>query len=286
MIMIKKAVIPAAGLGVRLLPATKEQPKEMLPFFAEGTNGQFCLKPLLQIVFERLYNIGFKEFCFIVGRSKRSIEDHFTIDSTFITQLKNRKKLGLAKELEQFYEKIRDSNLIFVNQPAPLGFGDAVYHAKLFTGEEKFLVHAGDDLILSKNNGHLTRLLNVFEKYNASAAFCVERVKNPQKYGVITGKQIEENVYKVEKISEKPSVPLSNIAVVAVYVFKDKIYEAIPKISPDENNEIQLTNAIQQLIDEKRDVYAVALNSNEKRIDIGTPESYWAALNEAMNLLT
>jgi UTP--glucose-1-phosphate uridylyltransferase len=283
--MIKKAVIPAAGLGIRLLPATKEQPKEMLPFFAKGIQGQFCLKPLLQLVFEGLYNIGFKEFCFIVGRSKRSIEDHFTMDSTFITQLKNRNKFGLAKELEQFYEKIRDSSIIFVNQPTPLGFGDAVHHAKLFTGKEEFLVHAGDDLIISPNNEHLKRLINVFEKYNASAAFCVEQVQNPQQYGVITGKQIEENVYKVEEISEKPSVPLSNIAVVAVYVFKDKIYEAISKTSPDENNELQLTTAIQQLVDEKHDVYAVALNENEKRIDIGTPESYWAALNEAKKLL-
>jgi UTP--glucose-1-phosphate uridylyltransferase len=280
--MIKKVVIPAAGLGMRLLPATKEQPKEMLPFFARGVNGQLCLKPLLQIVFERLYNAGFREFCFIVGRGKRSIEDHFTMDNNFIKQLKNRNKFDLAKELDQFYEKICNSNIIFINQPEPLGFGDAVYHAKLFTGKEEFLVHAGDDLIISMNNDHLKRLINVFEKYNADAAFCVERVENPEKYGVITGKQIDKNVYKVEKIIEKPSVPPSNIAIVAIYIFKAKIYEVIPKIPPDANNEIQLTDAIQQLMNEKCDVYAVELNQNEKRIDIGTPESYWAALNEAI----
>jgi len=278
--MIKKVVIPAAGLGVRLLPATKEQPKEMLPFFAKGVSGQLCLKPLLQITFEKLYEAGFREFCFIVGRGKRSIEDHFTVDNNFIEQLKNINKFDFAKELHQFYEKIRNSNIIFINQPEPLGFGNAVYHAKLFTGKEEFLVHAGDDLIVSKNNDHLNRLINVFEKYNADAAFCVERVRNPTKYGVITGKQIDRNVYKVEKMFEKPSVPPSNIAAVAIYIFKDKIYEVIPKIPRGANNEIQLTDAIQQLINEKRDVYAVQLNQNEKRIDIGTPESYWTALNE------
>ena len=275
-------MISAAGLGTRLLPATNEQPKEMLPFFVRGVNGQLCLKPLLQIVFERLYNAGFREFCFIVGRGKRSLEDHFTMDNNFVKQLKNRNKFDLAKELDQFYEKICNSNIIFINQPEPLGFGDAIYHAKLFTGKEEFLVHAGDDLIISMNNDHLKRLINVFEKYNADAAFCVERVGNPEKYGVITGKQIDKNVYKVEKIIEKPSVPPSNIAIVGIYIFKAKIYEVIPKIPPDVNNEIQLTDAIQRLMNEKCDVYAVELNQNEKRIDIGTPESYWAALNETI----
>ena len=281
--MIRKVVIPAAGLGTRLLPATKEQPKEMLPFFTRGVNGRPCLKPLLQIVFERLYDAGLREFCFIVGRGKRSIEDHFTTDNNFVKYLDFRNKFELARELDQFYRKIQSSNIIFVNQPEPLGFGNAVYHAKPFTDKEVFLVHAGDDLIISRDNDHLKRLIDVFEERNADAAFCVEKIENPARYGVIIGKQIDKDVYKVEKIVEKPSIPPSNIATVAIYVFNPKIYRAIEKTPPDESNEIQLTDAIQQLINEKCDVYAVELSQDEKRIDIGTPESYWAALNEAIS---
>lgn len=281
--MIKKAVIPAAGLGTRLLSATKEQPKEMLPIFTRTLDGQLRLKPLLQLVFEELYDIGFREFCFIVGRGKRAVEDHFTPDDGFVEYLKSRNKLELAHELDQFYNKIRDSIVIFANQPRPRGFGDAVYNARLFTGEEAFLVHAGDDLILSKNNSHLSRLAKVYNKYNADAVLCVEKVKDPTKYGVIMGKQIDHGVYRVEKIIEKPSIPPSNLASIAIYIFSPIIYQAIEKIQPDENDEVQLTNAIQQLIDQKCDVYAVESNKDEKRIDVGTPESYWKALTATYN---
>lgn len=276
--MLRKVVIPAAGLGTRLLPATKEQPKEMLPIFAKGVNDALYVKPFLQVVFEQLYYAGFKDFCFIVGRGKRSIEDHFTMDNTLIQQLSRKNQFELVKELTNFYEKVSKSNILFANQPEPRGFGNAVFHAKNFTASEPFLVHAGDDLILSKNNQCLKRLVKVFENKVADAVFYVQKVKDPRKYGVVDGKKLDSNLYQVMRIEEKPSSQSSNLATIAIYAFSPKIYNAIEKIHPDLHNEIQLTNAIQHLINEGGTVYALELEKGEKRIDIGTPDSYWKVL--------
>lgn len=276
--MLRKAVIPAAGLGTRLLPATKEQPKEMLPVFAMDVNGVMRVKPFLQVVFEQLYYVGFKDFCFIVGRGKRSIEDHFTLDNSLIQQLSRKNEFELVKDLMNFYEKVRKSNIIFVNQPEPRGFGDAVLYAKNFTGSEPFLVHAGDDLVLSKSNRSIQRLVQVFEDQVADAVFYVQKVEDPRTYGVIDGKKVGSNLYQVIRIEEKPSSPSSNLATIAIYAFSPKIYNAIEKTRPDEHNEIQLTNAIQHLINEGCAVYALEVEKGEKRVDIGTPDSYWELL--------
>src|SRR3990170_6133790 len=130
--MIRKVVIPAAGLGTRLFPATKEQPKEMLPIFSTTTNGDPSVKPLLQMVFEQLYDSGLREFCYVVGREKRSIEDHFTPDSNSISMLEGMGKNGQAADLEEFYEKLKTSTIMWVNQPEPKGFGSAVLMAQPF----------------------------------------------------------------------------------------------------------------------------------------------------------
>jgi len=271
--MIKKVIIPAAGLGTRLLPATKEQPKEMLPILIHDANGRLCLKPFLQIVFEQLYDAGFREVCFVVGRGKRSIEDHFTVDENFMDYLKAKNKIEPLNGLASFYEKVRNSTIAFANQPQPLGFADAVYRAKFFSGDEDFAVHAGDDLILSMKN-YVQRLVSVFGEYKADAAFFVQRIKDPTKYGVITGEKITNGVYHVKHVIEKPSQPPSKFAIVAIYVFKPKIYQAIEQVKPGLNNEIQLTDAIQVLINQRDAVYAVELGRDEKRIEIGDPALY------------
>ena len=272
--MLKKAVIPAAGLGTRLLPITKELPKEMLPVITLSKKGELCLKPMLQAVFEQLYGADFREFAFIVGRGKRAIEDHFSPDESFIQNLRNKNKKSPAEELQEFYEKINNSSIVFINQPKPKGFGDAVGRAALFTGEEKFLMQAGDDLIISKNNNHLKRAAKTFEEYDADATFLLEEVPDPRKYGVITGKEIKPGIFKVASIVEKPLTPLSNLAIVALYIFKPIIYEAIKKVKPDKNGEIQLTDALKLLVSWNCKVYGLKLKSNERRIDIGTAESY------------
>jgi UTP--glucose-1-phosphate uridylyltransferase len=280
--LLKKAVIPAAGLGTRLLPITKELPKEMLPVIALSKKGELCLKPMLQAVFEQLYGADFREFAFIVGRGKRAIEDHFSPDEGFIQNLRNKNKKSPAEELQEFYEKINNSSIVFINQPKPKGFGDAVGRAALFTGEEKFLIQAGDDLIISKNNDHLKRAAKTFEEYDADAIFLLEEVPDPRKYGVITGKEIKPGIFKVASIVEKPLMPLSNLAIVALYIFKPIIYEAIKKVKPDKNGEIQLTDALKLLVAWNCQVYGLKLKSNERRIDIGTAESYLEMLRSTV----
>jgi UTP--glucose-1-phosphate uridylyltransferase len=279
--MIRKVVIPAAGLGTRLLPITKELPKEMLPIFFKKNN-EVYLKPMLQAVFEQLYDVGFREFGFIVGRGKRAIEDHFTTDESFIEYLKNSNKANLVNRLQDFYEKLNNSTLLFINQPKTKGFGDAVYKARLFTADEPFLVYAGDDLIVSEKNDHLRRLIKAYEDYDADVVFLVEEVEDPIGYGVAVGEKIGSDILEVKKIVEKPLKPPSNLAVIALYVFKPIIYRAIEKVSPDKDREVQLTDAISLLLDWRCKVYALKLKDDERRIDIGAPETYLKVLKASM----
>jgi len=280
--LLKKAVIPAAGLGTRLLPITKELPKEMLPIVALTKNGKLCMKPMLQAIFEQLYDVCFREFAFIVGKGKRAIEDHFSPDEDFIQYLENRNRKDNAEELQDFYRKINESNVVFINQPKPKGFGDAVGRAALFTGSEKFLMQAGDDLVISKNNNHLRRATETFEEYDADTLFVVEEVPDSRNYGVVTGKEIKPGIFQVANIVEKPQKPQSNLAIVAIYMFKPIIYKAIKEVKPDKNGEIQLAEALQLLIDWNCKVFGVKLGSDEKRIDIGTAESYLEMLKSTV----
>jgi len=280
--VIRKVVIPAAGLGTRLLPITKELPKEMLPLFFKGKGGKVCLKPMLQAIFEQLYDEGFREYGFIVGRGKRAIEDHFTPDYSFVEYLKNKNKTQLSGEMQEFYRKISESTMVFINQPKPKGFADAVYQARVFTQNEPFLMHAGDDLVFSQNNRHLKRLIRIFEQRNADVSFLVEEVDDPQKYGVVIGKEVEPYLFEVENVIEKPKKPISYLAVVALYVFKPVIHEGIERAKPDEKGEMQIADALQVLLKRQCKMYALKLRPGEHRVDIGTPETYFETLGSIL----
>ena len=277
-LMPLKAVIPAAGLGTRLLPVTKEQPKEMLPIFERAKDGSLIVKPFLQVVFEKIYGSGVRDFCFVVGRGKRSIEDHFTLDNHFLYQLASSDKLKPLNELSRFYSRVKSSNIVFVNQPEPRGFGDSVLRSRSFVGKDPFIVHAGDDLILSERNGYIRRLVATFQTNHADAVFFVQKIPSPQMYGVIEGKKVDKNLYRVTGIQEKPRIPASNLAIIAIYAFSSKIFKAITDTAP-QGSEIQLTDAILGLINQGESVFALELEEGERRIDIGTPESYWYVLN-------
>src|SRR5712691_5828372 len=174
-------------MGTRLLSVTKEQPKEMLPVFAKGKNGELCLKPIVQLVFEQLYEVGFREFCFIVGRGKRAIEDHFTPDFNFVSMLDSKGKDGPASDLESFYKMIDGSTVVWVNQSEPRGFGDAVLRAKSFVGGERFLVHAGDSYFLARDADHVRRVMRLSEELKADALFLSQEVDDPRRFGVVEG---------------------------------------------------------------------------------------------------
>ena len=159
---IRKAVITAAGSGSRLLPFSKETPKEMLPYCARARDGRLILKPILEVVYESLHDHGYRKFCFVVGRGKRSIEDYFLIDDSA--------KYSTNSDLQDFYKKIRSSHIMYVQQSSPRGFGDAVLKAKLFAGKDSFLLHAGDDVILSPGNDHIQRLEAAF--FSNGGGYC------------------------------------------------------------------------------------------------------------------
>jgi UTP--glucose-1-phosphate uridylyltransferase len=275
---IRKVIIPAAGLGTRLFPATKEQPKEMLPIFSATSNGDAAVKPVLQTVFEQLYNAGLREFCYVVGRGKRSIEDHFTPDSNCIKTLEGMRRNGQAADLEDFYEKLKTSTIMWVNQPEPKGFGNAVLMAQPFVQNERCLVHAGDSLIISKDMDYVKKLINAYERLNADAAFIVLEIDNPKQYGIVEGDEIESGILRVKSVIEKPEKPATNLAIMAMYVFHPVIFKALEATKPGRFGEIQLTDAIQKLIDWGLSVYAVKLDKSYAHLDIGSPERYWEAL--------
>ena len=135
--MVRKVIIPAAGLGTRLFPATKEQPKEMLPIFSKTEHGDMMVKPVVQLVFEQLHDAGLREFCYVVGRGKRGIEDHFTPDAECIRMLEEMGKNGQASDLESFYKKLETSTIMWVNQPEPKGFGNAVFDGTTVCAKRK-----------------------------------------------------------------------------------------------------------------------------------------------------
>ena len=177
---LSKVVIPAAGLGTRLLPVTKEQPKEMLPIFS---NSGLTVKPILQVVFEQLFEFGIREYYFIVGRAKRAIEDHFTPDYQYLDKIGS-SNTKIRKNLKDYYRKLESSNLIWINQPSPKGFGHSVLIAKSAIGDNPFLVHAGDTVITSPKNRHLSRLADEFSE-NERCRLLLKRVKDPKQFGVV-----------------------------------------------------------------------------------------------------
>jgi UTP--glucose-1-phosphate uridylyltransferase len=279
LVPIRKVVVPAAGLGTRLLPATKEQPKEMLPIFSTTTNGEMVVKPVVQVVFEQLYDAGLREFCYVVGRGKRSIEDHFTPDAESIENLQVMGRDAQVSNLESFYEKLETSTIMWVNQPEPKGFGNAVLMAQPFVQNERCLIHAGDSCIISKDMDYIKKLLDAYERFNADAAFIVLEIENPRQYGIIEGNEVEAGILRVKSAIEKPEKPPTRLAIMAMYVFHPIIFRALESTKPDRNGEVQLTDAIQKLIDWDLNVYGVMLSKDYSHLDIGSPERYWDALN-------
>jgi UTP--glucose-1-phosphate uridylyltransferase len=276
--MVRKVIIPAAGLGTRLFPATKEQPKEMLPIFSKTAQGDMLVKPVVQVVFEQLYDAGLREFCYVVGRGKRGIEDHFTPDANCISTLEGMGKSGQAADLEVFYKKLETSTAMWVNQPTPKGLGNAVLMAQPFVQNQSCLVHAGDSCIISKDMDYVKILIEAFKRFKADAAFLVIEIENPTQYGIVEGEEVEPGIIKVKSVVEKPEKPKTNWAIMAMYIFHPIIFKALETTKPGRNGEIQLTDAIQKLVDWGLKVYAVKLDSGYSHLDIGSPERYWQAL--------
>ncbi len=269
-----RALITAGGIGTRLLPFSKEIPKEMFPIFTYEGNGSLQLKPLVQSIFEQLHSAGVRSFYFVVGRGKRAIEDHFCPDPGFLRYLESKGNLG---SLSDFYEKIKSSNLAFLNQLEPLGFGDAVLLGRpLITGD--FIVQAGDTFIVSKRDEHLGRLAMIHRRYRAAATILLQEVPDPRQYGVVEGSPLEDGVLRIRSAVEKPELPKSNCAILPVYIFTGAIFDALSETEPGKNGELQLTDAIEKLVLADKPVIGVKLRSDELRLDLGSPETIIEAL--------
>lgn len=277
---LSKVVIPAAGLGTRMLPFTKEQPKELLPIYSTNPTGQICVKPTIQMIFEQLYDVGFKDFCFIVGRDKRAIQDHFTINHSLLELTNN--DSSKTTGIDDFYEKIEQSRIAWLDQFRPEGFGHAVFLSESFLNNNEFLVHAGDVSIISLHKKSvLDRIKRFYYSNDLDIALVVKRIDeigSLKQHGIVVPGAKYEEGFTVKRVIEKPAVPPSNLAIMPIYIFKPIIFEALKQTSTDQRGELQLTDAIQTVIENDGNVGALMLREDDIRLDIGTPESYLDAL--------
>ena len=262
---IRKAVIPAAGLGTRFLPATKSMPKEMLPIIDT---------PIIQFVVEEAIAAGIDDIIIITGRGKKAIEDYFDSSPELESHLVKNKKYALLKEIKDISTLV---DIHYIRQKEPKGLGDAVLKAEKHVGNEPFAVLLGDDIIKAEIPC-IKQLTNLFGRYNKSI-IAVEEVPKEKvsSYGIIKGRKIEEFVYRIEEIIEKPSVEEapSNIGTVGRYVLTPAIFDCIKETKPGSGNEIQLTDAIKLLM-EKEDVFAYSFKG--KRYDAGDKTGYVKAI--------
>jgi len=272
--IIPIAVVPVAGLGTRLLPATKSQPKEMLPV---------AKKPVVQYVVEELEANDIKQILFVTGKSKTSIENHFDFDHELMRNLREGGKEELLAELE--YERMR-VQFFFTRQRRQKGLGDAILCGKFYTQESPFVVALGDSIIGLRGRSEIVRrMAEIFARERASCVIAVEDVPPDcvSSYGIVKpGADLQGGAFIIEDLVEKPSVETapSSLAIAARYLFTAEIYPAIERTLPGKGGEIQLTDAIRILLQEGKKTVGVRLNPEEKRYDIGNFESYFQAFIE------
>ncbi len=264
---VKKAIIPAAGLGTRFLPATKAQPKEMLPIVD---------KPTIQFIVEEAIASGIESILIVTGRNKRSIEDHFDKNLELEAALKKSQKDELLKLVDDI------SNLVdihYIRQKEPKGLGHAIYCARAFIGDEPFAVLLGDDIVHSEVPC-LKQLIDMFEIYNTTILGCQNVDKDDvSKYGIVDGVHIEDDVYKVHDLIEKPSLQEapSTQAILGRYIITPRIFEFLEHTKPGAGGEIQLTDALKALAKEEA---MYAYNFKGKRYDVGNKLGYLEATIE------
>jgi UTP--glucose-1-phosphate uridylyltransferase len=271
--VIRSALIPVAGLGTRLLPATKSQPKEMLPV---------ARKPIVQYVVEELAANGVRQVLFITGRNKTSIENHFDADPELTRSLNAANKKDLLDELS--FEEL-DVNYFYTRQRFQRGLGDAILCGEHFAGEEPFVVALGDSIIgLHANSQAVSRMVELFESRHASAVIAVEEVPPEETghYGIVRPADEDGDSFRVAGMVEKPkpSEAPSNLAIAGRYVFSPLIFDMLRRIEPDRRGEVQLTDAIQLMCEEGKRVLALKLPPAEKRYDIGNFPSYFETFVE------
>ncbi len=269
--MIKKCLFPAAGYGTRFLPATKAIPKEMLPVLT---------KPLLQYGVEEALEAGMNTMAVVTGRGKRAIEDHFDVSYELEHQIK-----GTAKEhyLTEIRDVINECTFSYTRQIEMKGLGHAILTGETLIGREPFAVILADDLCDNEGNGVLKQMSKLYEKYQCSIV-AIEEVPQDQthKYGVIAGDEVEEGVYRITDMVEKPDpedAP-SNLAIIGRYILTPDIFDILQNTKPGKGGEIQITDA---LLEQAKNGKVIAYKFAGQRFDCGSVDGFVEATNYFYN---
>ncbi len=256
---IRKAIIPAGGLGTRFLPATKAQPKEMLPIVD---------KPTIQYIVEEAVSSGIEDIMIVSGRGKRAIEDHFDKSFELESTLADKEKWAQLEEVQRISNL---ANIHYIRQKEPLGLGNAISSCQAFVGHEPFAVLLGDDIVLSKGTPCLKQLISIHERYDTSVVG-VQKVDDEEisKYGIVApkGMEFEKGVIPLESLIEKPKLlhAPSNYAIMGRYILRPEIFPILHALKPGVGGEIQLTDAI-TLLNQSHPVLAYQFEGI--RYDIG-----------------
>lgn len=264
---VRKAIIPAAGLGTRFLPATKAQPKEMLPIVD---------KPTIQYIIEEAVASGIEDILIITGRGKRAIEDHFDRSLELEEELRKKHKEDLLAQVLDISNLV---NIHYIRQKEPKGLGHAIHCAKSFIGNEPFAVLLGDDIV-DASTPCLKQMIDVYDEYRTTI-LGVQRVdpEEVNKYGIVDGKNIDDRIYKVKDLVEKPDTDKapSNLAILGRYIISPAIFHYLENAKPGKNEEIQLTDSLCQLA-RKEAMYAYDFVG--RRYDVGNKMGFLEATIE------
>ncbi len=264
---VRKAVIPAAGLGTRFLPATKAQPKEMLPIVD---------KPTIQYIVEEAVAAGIEDIIIISGRGKRAVEDHFDKSYELENMLKQKNKLAMLEIVENISKL---ANIYYVRQKEPKGLGHAIYRAKSFIGNEPFAVMLGDDIVRSEVPC-IGQMINMYNDFgNSVIGLQKVDIADVSSYGVIGGEQVADRLYNIKEMVEKPAIKdaPSDLAIMGRYIINPEIFGCIERTKPGKNDEIQLTDALAMLL-ENQNIYGYEFKG--KRYDVGNKLGFLKATVE------
>lgn len=264
---VRKAVIPAAGLGTRFLPATKAQPKEMLPIVD---------KPTLQYIIEEAVESGIEEILIVTGRNKSSIENHFDKSVELELELERSGKDDLLEKVRKISDMV---NIHYIRQKEPKGLGHAIHCAKSFIGNEPFAVLLGDDIV-HNDKPCLKQMIEAYDEYHASILGVQEvAAEDVYKYGIVDGKHIEGRVYMVKDLVEKPPIEEapSNVAILGRYIINPAIFEILEHTKPGKGGEIQLTDGLKELA-QREAMYAYVFEG--RRYDVGNKQGFLEATVE------
>lgn len=265
---VRKAVIPAAGLGTRFLPATKAMPKEMLPIVDT---------PTIQYIIQEAIDSGIEEILIITGKSKRAIEDHFDKNVELELELEKKANDELLKVVRGITDLV---DIHYIRQKEAKGLGHAIYCAKTFVGNEPFAVMLGDDVVYNDETPCLKQMIDVYDQYQTSV-LGVQTVKDEDvsKYGIVDGERVEDRVYTVKGLVEKPAVDESpsNVAILGRYIINPGIFDILADTKPGKGGEIQLTDALKELA-LKEKMYAYDFIG--KRYDVGNKQGFLEATVE------